>query len=117
MVVIRAAAARRFVVLLESLSLSHTRAYYYICLFGLQFTVSASVFIFTAAAVEGWLQFLIIAKIPIRSVSSSGESAPLSGSSNANDEERTQRLQEIYEAIYEGAESFLQAEYRVYHCL
>lgn len=30
-----------------------------------------------------------------------------------NDEEKTTRLQEIYDAIYEGAESFLKAEYQV----
>jgi len=56
-------------------------------------------------------QFHIIAKIPIRSGGSDGESSGLL--SNGDDEATTARLKEIYEAIYEGAESFLRAEYAV----
>jgi H+-translocating diphosphatase len=54
-------------------------------------------------------QFLIISKIPIRS--GGGEASGLL--SNGDDEATTARLLEIYTAIYEGAESFLAAEYRV----
>eukprot|EP00934_Nitzschia_sp_Nitz4_P007767 Nitzschia sp. Nitz4//scaffold43_size134323//53283//55805//NITZ4_003297-RA/size134323-processed-gene-0.10-mRNA-1//1//CDS//3329551942//7757//frame0 len=56
-------------------------------------------------------QFAIIAKIPVRSGGAGGESAGLI--SSGDDEATTKRLQEIYEAIYEGAESFLTAEYAV----
>lgn len=57
-------------------------------------------------------QFLIISKIPVRSGGgASGEEAGLI--SNGDDEAVSARLQEIYEAIYEGAESFLKAEYTV----
>ena len=52
----------------------------------------------------------MIAAIDIVSQSGSGESQPLTGS---RDEEKTARLKEIYGVIYEGAESFLQAEYAV----
>jgi Na+/H+-translocating membrane pyrophosphatase len=54
---------------------------------------------------------MIIRKIPVRSGGVPGESASLI--SSGDDEVTTKRLQEIYEAIYEGAESFLAAEYRV----
>lgn len=55
-------------------------------------------------------QFLIISAIPIRSGGAVGEESALL----AGDEEgTTARLNEIYEAIYEGAESFLRAEYKV----
>lgn len=57
-------------------------------------------------------QFFIVAKIPIQSGGGAGgEEAGLL--SSGDDEAVTKRLQEIYEAIYEGAESFLAAEYRV----
>jgi Na+/H+-translocating membrane pyrophosphatase len=56
-------------------------------------------------------QFLIIKKIPVISGGGSGEGAGLL--SNDDDEATTARLKEIYEAIYEGAESFLKAEYTV----
>jgi inorganic pyrophosphatase len=56
-------------------------------------------------------QFRIIAKIPVESNSGNSESQPLT--SSGNDAEKTARLQEIYQAIYEGAESFLRAEYIV----
>jgi H+-translocating diphosphatase len=62
-----------------------------------------------------YLQFRIIAQIKIESSGSSGanggEGQPLL--SNGIDTEKTARLNEIYEAIYEGAESFLRAEYKV----
>ena len=54
---------------------------------------------------------MIISKIPVRSGGAGGESAALL--SNGDDEGTTKRLNEIYEAIYEGAESFLRAEYQV----
>ena len=61
-----------------------------------------------------YLQFSVIAKIPIVSVSSGGdgeeESLAESGTDHAT---ATARLNEIYTAIYEGAESFLRAEYTV----
>lgn len=56
-------------------------------------------------------QFFIISKIPVQSGGGSGESAGLI--SSGDDEAVTKRLNEIYEAIYEGAESFLAAEYKV----
>lgn len=57
-------------------------------------------------------QFFIISKIPVQSGGgASGESAGLI--SSGDDEATTKRLNEIYEAIYEGAESFLAAEYQV----
>jgi len=64
------------------------------------------------AMVWGWLQFKIIAKIPIVSASAGGEEEALAegGTDHAT---ATERLNEIYEAIYEGAESFLKAEYSV----
>ena len=56
-------------------------------------------------------QFHVISKIPVRSGGASGEGAGLL--SSGDDSATTARLQEIYEAIYEGAESFLKAEYSV----
>jgi len=55
-------------------------------------------------------QFIIISRIPIRSEGVT-ESTSLAG--GAIDDATTRRLIEIYEAIYEGAESFLRAEYYV----
>jgi inorganic pyrophosphatase len=52
----------------------------------------------------------MISVIKIVSQSGSGETQPLTGS---GDDEKTTRLNEIYAVIYEGAESFLQAEYTV----
>ena len=75
---------------------------------------SASTLIFVAGCVAllwALSQFYIISKIPVRSGGGDGESAGLI--SGADDEATTKRLKEIYEAIYEGAESFLAAEYRV----
>lgn len=58
------------------------------------------------------LQYSIIAKIKIRGGTSNGtsESDSLTG---GNSEETIKRLEEIYLAIVEGAESFLRAEYNV----
>jgi len=57
------------------------------------------------------IQFKIIAKIPVRSIGATGEEEGLV--SGADHEHATVRLNEIYTAIYEGAESFLRAEYTV----
>ena len=57
------------------------------------------------------LQFLIITRIPVRSEGISDSTGLVNGSSN--DEATTRRLVEIYTAIYEGAESFLRAEYSI----
>lgn len=62
------------------------------------------------ALIWALLQFLIIARIPVQSGGSSEETGLISGT---NHESTTRRLVEIYEAIYEGAESFLRAEYSV----
>lgn len=57
-------------------------------------------------------QFYLISKIPVQSGGGAGgETAGLI--SSGDDEAVTKRLKEIYEAIYEGAESFLAAEYKV----
>jgi H(+)-translocating pyrophosphatase len=77
--------------------------------------ISASSIIFLAAAVGAvwaYSQFYIISRIPVVSQAATGESQPLSAGT-ADHEEKTARLNEIYEAIYEGAESFLRAEYAV----
>mmetsp|Transcript_8527 Transcript_8527/g.23595 ORF Transcript_8527/g.23595 Transcript_8527/m.23595 type:complete len:745 (+) Transcript_8527:112-2346(+) len=76
--------------------------------------ITATQIIFIAGAIGllwAYLQFRIIAQIPIQSFSADSEEAPLTG--GGNNEEKTARLNEIYEAIYEGAESFLKAEYQV----
>jgi len=75
-------------------------------------TYSASAVIFGSALlalVWALLQFTIIARIPVVS-QAIGEGSSLV-TSTANEEETTARLVEIYTAIYEGAESFLRAEY------
>eukprot|EP00977_Amphora_coffeiformis_P017686 scaffold5865_cov186-Amphora_coffeaeformis.AAC.13 len=56
------------------------------------------------------MEFTMIARIAIVSSSGSGETQPLTGGGDA---EKTARLKEIYGVIYEGAESFLQAEYKI----
>jgi len=63
--------------------------------------------------VWAYLQFVLISRIPVESQPGGGgsESEPLV--SNGGHSEKTARLNEIYTAIYEGAESFLKAEYRV----
>lgn len=64
------------------------------------------------ALIWALIQFRIIQKIPVVSVAGSGEEEGLieGGTDHAT---ATVRLNEIYEAIYEGAESFLRAEYTV----
>jgi Na+/H+-translocating membrane pyrophosphatase len=74
---------------------------------------SATAIIFSAAVLGmlwALLQFLIITRIPVRSEGVSDSTGLVSGS---NDEATTRRLVEIYTAIYEGAESFLRAEYSI----
>ena len=74
---------------------------------------SATAIIFSAAVLGmlwALLQFLIITRIPVRSEGVSDSTGLVSGS---NDESTTRRLVEIYTAIYEGAESFLRAEYSI----
>lgn len=56
-------------------------------------------------------QFMIISSIPVRSGGGAGEASALLAS--GDEEATTERLKEIYEAIYVGAESFLRAEYQV----
>ena len=56
------------------------------------------------------VQYGIINKISIRGGAGASETDGLTG---GNDEETTKRLEEIYTAIVEGAESFLRAEYQV----
>jgi len=56
------------------------------------------------------LQYIIIARIPIKSEGTSDSTSLVRG---GNDDATTARLVEIYEAIFEGAESFLRAEYSV----
>jgi len=76
--------------------------------------VSATLIIAVAGGVGllwAYIQFFLISRIPIESNASGSETDPLV--SNGTDSEKTARLKEIYEAIYEGAESFLRAEYRV----
>jgi len=62
--------------------------------------------------VWAYFQFKIIAKIPIVSAAAGGEEEALA-ESGQDHQTATARLNEIYEAIYEGAESFLKAEYTV----
>jgi len=77
------------------------------------FQTNATAVIFSAAILAmlwALVQFLIIARIPVRSEGLSDATGLVNGS---NDEATTRRLNEIYTAIYEGAESFLRAEYKV----
>ena len=79
---------------------------------------TASGVIFGAALVAlAWaaLQFTLIQRIPVESAGpSDGETSSLLEKSNGGGQaETTARLNEIYTAIYEGAESFLRAEYYV----
>mmetsp|Transcript_5191 Transcript_5191/g.11263 ORF Transcript_5191/g.11263 Transcript_5191/m.11263 type:complete len:743 (+) Transcript_5191:134-2362(+) len=74
---------------------------------------SATAIILSAAVlgmVWALLQFLLITRIPVKSEGISDSTGLVSGS---NDEATTRRLTEIYTAIYEGAESFLRAEYTI----
>jgi len=74
---------------------------------------SATAIIISAAIVAmlwALVQFIIISRIPVRSEGISDSTGLVAGN---NDEATTRRLIEIYTAIYEGAESFLRAEYTV----
>ena len=62
------------------------------------------------ALVWSLLQFLIVARIPVETNATSEETGLVN---SGNDAQTTSRLNEIYTAIYEGAESFLRAEYSV----
>ncbi len=98
----------------EMLNLSSTNAPVYSHIRFVTFPQSSATAIIFSAAVLGmlWalLQFLIITRIPVRSEGVSDSTGLVSGS---NDESTTRRLVEIYTAIYEGAESFLRAEYSI----
>lgn len=77
--------------------------------------LSASALIALAGIVGiawAYSQFYLISRIEIISQPSGGEGQPLM-SEGADDAVRTARLKEIYMAIWEGAESFLRAEYTV----
>jgi inorganic pyrophosphatase len=95
-------------------ALDSTHLFPFLFHFILFFQTSATTIIF-AAAIVGLLwalvQFSIIAKIPVQSGGGSGEQEGLI--SSGDDEAVSARLNEIYTAIYEGAESFLKAEYTV----
>ena len=74
---------------------------------------SATAIILSAAVLAmlwALVQFLLVSRIPVRSEGISDSTGLVSGS---NDEATTRRLEEIYTAIYEGAESFLRAEYTI----
>lgn len=74
---------------------------------------AATILILVSGAVGlvwAFLQYGVIAKIKIRGGGGSSETDALTG---GNSEETTKRLEEIYGAIVEGAESFLRAEYQV----
>jgi H+-translocating diphosphatase len=76
-----------------------------------QFSATGLIFLAGGVAlVWALINFVVISRIQIRATSTN-ESTALSGGDI--DEETTNRLVEIYEAIYEGAESFLRAEYKV----
>uniref|UniRef100_A0A7S2A4D6 H(+)-exporting diphosphatase n=1 Tax=Trieres chinensis TaxID=1514140 RepID=A0A7S2A4D6_TRICV len=79
--------------------------------------VSATAIILGAAVlalVWAAIQFLAISKIPVKS-NEGGEADETTGltSEGGDADATTERLLEIYTAIYEGAESFLKAEYTV----
>jgi len=74
---------------------------------------SATAIIISAAIVAmlwALAQFMLVSRIPVRSEGISDSTGLVAGN---NDEATTLRLVEIYSAIYEGAESFLRAEYTV----
>jgi len=56
-------------------------------------------------------QFYVIKRIPVKSADMDQDEAYLTSASNGDT--ATARLNEIYNAIYEGAESFLKAEYTI----
>jgi len=75
-------------------------------------TSATSIIISAAIVAMLWAlsQFILISRIPVRSEGISDSTGLVAGN---NDEATTRRLIEIYTAIYEGAESFLRAEYTV----
>ena len=75
-------------------------------------TTATAIILSSAVLGMAWalVQFLIISRIPVKSEGVSDSTGLVSGS---NDEATTRRLTEIYTAIYEGAESFLRAEYKI----
>jgi len=76
-----------------------------------QMFTSASSIIFLAGIVAllwALVQFSIIKAIPVRSADEATDETPITQGSGV-----TARLNEIYEAIYVGAESFLRAEYAI----
>ena len=76
----------------------------------LQATVDIVICVAAATALLwGVIQFYVISTIPLRS---NGDSATTS-LTGASKGDTSEKLTEIYTAIYEGAESFLQAEYRI----
>jgi len=62
------------------------------------------------AMIWALIQFYLITRIPLKSEGISESTGLANGN---NDEATTLRLIEIYEAIYDGAESFLKAEYTI----
>jgi Inorganic H+ pyrophosphatase len=96
-----------------------SRSFLFVVVVVFIFQFGATELIFVAGIVGlvwAFLQFRIIAAIPIVSVSGGGGEEGqglLAGNGSHTDEAKTARLKEIYQAIYEGAESFLTAEYTV----
>lgn len=81
---------------------------------GRRLQISATALILIAGLVGllwAYSQFYLISRIDVVSQHENGEGQPLM--SGEGDEEKTARLREIYQSIYEGAESFLRAEYYV----
>lgn len=78
-----------------------------------EISFSATTVIIGAALISllwALLQFLVIARIPVESQGTNDSTSLVRG---GDEESTTKRLVEIYEAIFEGAESFLRAEYSV----
>jgi len=76
--------------------------------------VSATLVILSSSAIAlvwALVQFFIIRRIPVKSAELDQDETYLTGANNA--EATTMRLNEIYCAIYDGAESFLKAEYTI----
>ena len=76
-----------------------------------QMTSATTLIFFAAIAAIVWafLQYLVIAKIPVQSADEPTDATRLVGDSKGT----SQRLADIYEAIFTGAESFLRAEYTI----
>jgi len=65
------------------------------------------------ALLWAYLQFKIISKIEVKSLGDGAGPNETTGLTTGDEAETTSRLNEIYTAIYEGADSFLKAEYAV----